>query len=272
MMTHEEKYLFDLHGFVVLRNAVPAADVQRMLDVGEAWHALPDDKLPAPLKTYHDRNTQAKTPRPINHVEYGDPVYQRLVLNREIMRCVIALTQGSPQLLDTAHTRNTRESDEIPFHGGTELPFHHPACMYQAFNDQVFATFLNAAVSLVDVPQGAGFVCVPGSHKGHFKRPPSINLHSDPPAVINVCPRAGDVVLFTENLCHGARRWTADYPRHTVFVRYSTSYASWSPGHGPIEAHKDKISPEVYELHQMLGYQGRKKVVQRLMSELGTTL
>lgn len=268
MMTAEEKYLFDLHGFIVLKQAVPAAEVRRMVELCDRWHAVPDEQLPPPLTSYRHPEVTSKDPRAINHVEYGDEVFQRLVLNREIMRVVLALTGDCPQLLDVALTRNTAESNDIKFHGGVSGGWHNPANQYQAVGDRCFATFINAAVSLVDVPQGSGFVCVPGSHKAHFDRPAHITHESAPPTVINVCPRAGDVVLFTEALCHGALRWRGNEPRRTVFVRYSTSYASWSPGHGAIEAHKAKISPEVYELHQQLGHLGRKKVVERLRKEI----
>ncbi|MDP6360661.1 MAG: hypothetical protein QF473_36450, partial [Planctomycetota bacterium] len=85
----------------------------------------------------------------------------------------------------------------------------------------------------------------------------------------NVCPKAGDAIIFTEALCHGGRRWTGDEPRRTLFMRYSTAYASWSPGAGPLEEHRDKIPDEIYELKQTAGFQHRKKVVQRLLDELG---
>ena len=66
--------------------------------------------------------------------------------------------------------------------------------------------FLNAGVSLVDVPEGNGFVCLPGSHKRNFT--PKLSIYDGPPTVINVPVSAGDAVIFTEALMHGARRWT----------------------------------------------------------------
>ncbi|MCX5662986.1 MAG: phytanoyl-CoA dioxygenase family protein [Planctomycetota bacterium] len=268
MMTAEEKYLFDLHGFIVVRNAVPAADVNRMVELCDAWHALPDAKLPPPLRSYDEKSRKPTDPRSINHIEYADEVFQRLVLNVNIMRIVLALTGDCPQLIDTALTRNTRETIDIPFHGGVSGGFHNPANQYQSVGDRCFATFINAATSLVDVPQGSGFVCVPGSHKAHFERPAHITNLSDPPTVVNVCPKAGDTVIFTETLCHGARGWNADGARRTAFIRYCTSYASWTPGHGPMEEHKDKISEEVYELHQVQGHGGGKRVTKRLLKEI----
>ncbi|MCH8295159.1 phytanoyl-CoA dioxygenase family protein [Candidatus Poribacteria bacterium] len=269
MLTEYEKWHFDLLGYIVLKGAVPQEDVKRMVELCDTWHALPDSELRPPLQSYRDPETHPTLPRSINNAHYGDEVFQRLALNREIMRCVLALTGNSPQLLAVSLTRNTKASDDVGFHGGFSGGLRNPANDYQAADGQVLATFLNAAVSLVDVPIGAGFVCVPGSHKSHFPKPPDIDIYSDPPAVVNVTPKAGDVVLFTEALCHGARPWPLDDPRRTVFVRYSTSYASWSPGIGPIEEHRDKLSDDLCELLQVAGFQHRKQVVTKLLAEFG---
>lgn len=268
MLTDEEKWFFDLHGYLVLKQAVPQEDVKRMVELCDTWHALEDSELPPPLKSYQDVNTKPTTPRSINNVPYADEVFQRLVLNREIMRVVLALTGNSPQLLSVALVRNTKESDDIQFHGGFSGGLRNPANDYQAANGEVFANFLNAGVSLVDVPVGVGFVCIPGSHKSNFSKPDHVNIYDGPPTVANVNVKAGDIVLFTEALCHGARRWTLDEPRRSVFVRYSTSYASWSPGYGPIEEHRDKLPDDIYELLQMASFQNRKRVVDRLLADI----
>ncbi len=269
MLTDEEKWRFDLHGYLVLSQAVSPADVQRMVQLSDEWHARDDADLPPPLESYSDPSTRATTPRSINHVEYVDEVFQRLVLNAEIMRVVLALTHNCPQHLGCALTQNTRASDALAFHGGVSGGLHHPANDYQAADGEVFATFLNAGVSLVDVPQGTGFVCIPGSHKSHFVRPAGVDIIDGPPVVDNVSVQAGDVVLFTEALCHGALRWTQETPRRTVFVRYGTSYASWSPGSGPLEPYRDAIPEELYELKQVAGFRQQKKVVQRLLQDMG---
>jgi hypothetical protein len=203
-------------------------------------------------------------------VEYADPVFDRLILNPEIMRVVLALTHERPQHLLSALTMNTWQSDEIGLHGGTEGAWRNPANDYQAAEGRVFATFINAAISLVDVAPGCGFVCLPGSHKSYFRRPERVTIHSGPPLVVNVPVRAGDAVIFTEALCHGALAWTPrDRPRRTVFERYCTSYASWSPGAGPKEDFRDRISEGVYELKKPGGFQGPKKIVERLLGEIG---
>ena len=269
MLTEEEKWLFDLHGFLHLKNVIPPEDIARMVELCDRWHALPDEQLPPPLSSYKDASTKPTTARAIVHPEYADEVFQRAVLNREILRVVIELTSHCPKSLLVGLTRNTKDCEDIPFHGGFSGGLRNPANDYQAADGKVFATFLAAAVALVDVPRGSGFVCIPGSHKSEFNKPDDVNIYDGPPTVFNVCPSAGDVVIFTELLCHGGRKWKEDDPRRSLFMRYSTAYASWSPDAGPIEEHRDRISDELCELKQNASFRARKKVVRRVLEELG---
>ena len=154
---------------------VPEADLERMSELCDAWHAKPDEELPAPLESYKDRPNHIGDPRSINKIEYCDEVFQRLALSPEIMRVVNALTGNRPQYLGAALVRTTESSSDIPFHGGhnggdgqhPEDPrggagLRNAANDYQAAGGRVFASFINCALTLVDVPEGAGgFVCVP---------------------------------------------------------------------------------------------------------------
>ena len=269
MLTEEEKWLFDLHGYLILRQVVTVEDLIHMVKHCDRWHAMKESDLPPPLCSYSDPETEPTAARAILHAEYADSVFDRLILNHNIMRAVLALTRERPQHLLSALTVNKPDSDEITLHNGTSGGWRNPANDYQAADGEVFATFINVAISLVDVPPGAGFVCIPGSHKTYFERPEHININTGPPTVVNIPVNAGDAVVFTEALCHGALPWPCeDSPRRTMFQRYCTSYASWSPGSGPKEEHREKISEGVYEMKQQGGFQGAKKIVEKLVAEI----
>jgi ectoine hydroxylase-related dioxygenase (phytanoyl-CoA dioxygenase family) len=257
MLTDREKWFFDHHGFLHLPKVVSDDDIARMIELGDRWHDTPLEDLPPPLTSTSRTGDRSETiAHWINHIHYADEVFQRLVLNPEIMRVVIALTRGTPCLVDTALTKNYKTSDDITFHAaGKDYGVEHGA---------PHAGFLNAGISLVDVPEGTGFVCLPGSHKRHFE-PPEISIYEGPPTVINVPVRAGDCVVFTEALYHGARRWTEDYPRYTIFNRYVDQGAHSAL---PIESHKHLLSPEVHELEQPAVRGQRKKVVDRIVQDL----
>ena len=271
MLTPDEKWYFDHHGFLILRQVVPPADIERMIQLGHQWHAMALDELPPPLTSTADTHPDYSPTiaRWINHVQYGDPLFQGLVLNREIMRVVIALTQGHPVLVDTALTKNYRESDDIHFHAAGQE--------YEVSDGAPYAGFLNAGISLVDVPAGTGFVCLLGSHKRNFEPlmdphtgQVGISIYDETPTVVNIPVNAGDCLIFTEALYHGARRWTEDYPRFTIFNRYRVNL----PTAGPIENYKHLepyrylIPNEVYELQQPANAEKLKPLVQRIIDDV----
>ena len=275
MLTEQEKWYFDHHGFIVLPKVVSPEDIERMLELGNYWHNLPIDELPHPLTstsdTHHDYSKTIA--RWINHIQYGDPVFQRLVLNPEIMRIIIALTHQYPVLVDTALTKNYRTSDDIHFHASGQD--------YRIIDGEPFAGFLNAAISLVDVPAETGFVCLLGSHKRNFSPPSQTNnpdktlvsIYDSSPTVINLPVQSGDCVIFTEALFHGARRWTAEYPRFTIFNRYRANLPNTDPitTYGGLESNKDSISDSVYELQQPTTTSQPKSVVKEITSKIKLT-
>ena len=261
MLTEQEKWFFDHHGFIRLQNVVSPEDILRMIELGNLWHDIAQTKvadLPAPLtSTSHTSDRSATIAHWINHIHYADEVFQRLVLNQEIMRVIIALTRGMPCLVDTALTRNFKTSDDIHFHASGQN--------YGVENGVPYAGFLNAGLSLVNVPEGTGFVCQPGSHKRNFE-PPEISIYEGPPTVFNVPVNAGDCVIFTEALYHGGRRWTEEAPRFTIFNRYVTDKGKHTTL--PLEAYKHLIPDEIYELEQAVVPGQRKRLVERLMGEI----
>lgn len=117
MLTPEEKWFFDHHGFIILRQVVPPEDIELMIELGNQWHDMKLEELPPPL-TSTSRNSayNSTIAHWINNIQYGDAVFQRLVLNIEIMRVIIALTRSAPCLVDCALTKNYTTSDDINFH------------------------------------------------------------------------------------------------------------------------------------------------------------
>ena len=101
MLTPEEKWYFDHHGFLILRKVVPEQDIDNMIALGQKWHSMKLGDLPKPLTSTADTHPDYSPTiaRWINNIQYGDQVFQKLVLNSEIMRVIISLTKGRPTLL-----------------------------------------------------------------------------------------------------------------------------------------------------------------------------
>jgi len=92
-------------------------------------------------------------------------------------------------------------------------------------------------------PGDGGVVVSPGSHKSEFERPQISYTHTDPdgiffqdpgdpdqslhPALVNVTPKAGDVVVLSELMVHEVRIWKpTDRDRRFLILHYKTQYFS----------------------------------------------
>ena len=104
---------------------------------------------------------------------------------------------------------------------------------YAVKSDQIFTNDIVAFFYFTDVyPGDGGLIVLPGSHKRNFERPenlfvlepdnPDAPLH---PAIVNVTPKAGDVVIITEMLTHGVLMWKPkDRDRRFLILRYKTQF------------------------------------------------
>eukprot|EP01051_Picozoa_sp_SAG22_P009616 SAG22_NODE_813_length_7051_cov_71.816887_3_plen_214_part_00 len=168
-------------GYLELEGVVPAADLGRMLRAARSWHAAapadfrggpaPFAGVPAPCEFWRHEEGH---PQFVSNVQYGGGAFARLAVNPEIMRVVAAL-QGGPgrsTLVASDMVQMRREGgalNEAPFHGeiGEQVGPGGSTSPGQQFKDyhvaggEIFVGFLNCAVSLVDVPPGSGFVCIP---------------------------------------------------------------------------------------------------------------
>eukprot|EP01050_Picozoa_sp_SAG11_P025992 SAG11_NODE_6065_length_1395_cov_1.732253_2_plen_95_part_00 len=68
-LSEEEKWHFDLHGWLTLTAAqhapVPPADVAEMCALCDRWHDLPDAALPPPLASYAGNERDDGDPRSV---------------------------------------------------------------------------------------------------------------------------------------------------------------------------------------------------------------
>lgn len=158
---------FDNFGYLVLRGAVPAADVTQMLSELDGWlHALAEP--PAPLN--RGRQGGASRRENVSHPQYASAAFSRLNLNAEILRVVSGMMMGCPRLMHMVATKMWRSpAAQSPpgLHRDTDgfnfpLGFRNPHNDYQTNGGELYASHVATWVALVDVPHGTGFALVPG--------------------------------------------------------------------------------------------------------------
>ena len=96
MLTQEEKWHLDLLGYFVVRNAVPKSDVELMKAQMFEWYEWDATDFKPPMRI----NAPEGKPWWVYNMHYGHEVFQRLILNPEILRVATALTWNQPRVFD----------------------------------------------------------------------------------------------------------------------------------------------------------------------------
>lgn len=213
-MTSEEKFLFDLEGYLVIKQVLSAAEVAALNTIAERrGPALSDGQR-------YGRVFRASA--------WGPP-FQALIDHPRIVPYLVALV-GRRFRLDhdycifmakggTGQELHGGESDENPDH------------WYQ-YRDGVMRnglTVVSFCLSPANDGDG-GFSCIPGSHKSHFASSLAADVRSfrrRPHYVVQPPLEAGDAVIFTEALIHGTAPWTADHERRALLYKYSPGHSAW---------------------------------------------
>ena len=95
-LTEEEKWHYDLFGYLVLRQVVSPAEIKRMLEIASQWFTDPK-AAPEPVNVTQDEYSGV-----INNVQYGDRIFERLSLNEKVLRIVMGLMWNRPRLFNCA--------------------------------------------------------------------------------------------------------------------------------------------------------------------------
>ena len=268
-LTEEEKWHYDLFGYLLLRQVVSSTEVERMLEVANSWFA--DSKnAPEPVNVTQDEYSGV-----LNNIQYGDRIFERLSLSEKVLRVVMGLMWNRPRLFNCAlvmqKQRPISDDEKERLHrdtSGFDFPdgFHNPHNDYQAGNGQIYSNFVNTAITLVDVPEDNGFMCIPGTHKSRIEFPTTVGIDNEWAPAITFELKAGDCLVFSPRLMHGTKFWKVDYPRRVVFNRYQFSFYFNENYNLPIEAHRHRISEDQYELE--LIQRGEKEFTKRILKKL----
>lgn len=238
-LTPEERYLFDLQGFLVVKGALApelvetlneeldAAGVPELMREFSYVHTgLPDDDF------YRGNQDPDAGPVDVYNgllLDWGPAV--RSLVDHELLLPYLEVMLGRCARLDHAYAIVMRRGAgaSVPHHlhnGGT--PFD-PSQYYVARDGQMHNGMVVVSYALTDVAPGAGGFCVvPGSHKSAFPAPAGIaGITDDSPPVVHISMGAGDVVIFTEAVTHGGLAWNAETERRALLFKYCPGHLQW---------------------------------------------
>jgi ectoine hydroxylase-related dioxygenase (phytanoyl-CoA dioxygenase family) len=233
-MSEAERYLFDLNGYIIIRNVLTPDQIAAC---HEAIDVHIDEAIPRSDPTLR------------NAVE-GSPMYgsgpPRLDLGgifewgneqSNVFKSILA----HPRLVPLFHgilgkgyrldhlpfvLMNNKGGEGFQLHGGTVdcvSGEYNANLAYSCYNGNIRSALLGCNVMLVDHnPGDGGFCVVPGSHKSNFKMPEGMvdGIHHCE-YIQQPATKAGDVVLFSEGTVHGAMGWNSDTQRRCALYRFA---------------------------------------------------
>ncbi len=212
-LTDEERYSFDLQGFLVRRNVLSSVEVHALnREIDQQCYPPPADTIVS---------------QRFSGFLGVAPLLTNLMDHDAVLPVVLELNGDNVRLDHAYGIYMAPGTSGLWVHGGA-TPFD-PAQYYQVHQGHIHCGLIGVQIALVDHPSGGGgFCCIPGSHKANFVRPPTIDYGH--PLIAEVPLLAGDCVFFTEAITHGTLAWNAPYERRSVFYKYSPGNSAYNVG------------------------------------------
>mgnify|MGYP006121901329 CR=1 FL=1 len=213
-LTDEEKFAFDLQGYLVIPNVLTREECEHYIHLAdEAW---PRQEADGPFRRLGGIS------------QWGQP-FVDLMDHPVVLEYLVEL-MGRKLRIDHDYCIFMRKgAPRSRLHGG---PRGSESDHWFYYKDGEMRNGLTVATyNLTDAPAGAGgFACIPGSHKTNYLAnvPEEVRKFAIPaPYVVQPPMQAGDVLIFTEALIHGTQTWTANHERRTLLYKYSPPHSSW---------------------------------------------
>ena len=244
-MNDQEKYLFDLRGYLHVKNVLTPAQVADLSD------RLEERRAPAGNRVYGSDRTRYPVGESAafsakSLIEWGG-TYIDLIDLPTIAPYLEAMLGAKYRLdhdyikIDSAAT--PQKQSRLYLHGGGQGaggemdrvgPSDGGQCYYRYNNGRFYNGLVAVAFELDTVQPGdGGFACVPGRHKVNFPLPAEWRVSKTqeemPECVDRVAAEAGDAIIFTEACAHGTVPWKGNRERRTIFYKYCPHAVAWSP-------------------------------------------
>ena len=230
----DEKYLFDLNGYIIVRGVLTPEEVKAANDAIDN----------------HESDFVQRNAKELRNAKENTPLYGTGPGRKDMGRVmewgeeskVFKSILAHPKLVPYFHGLLGKgyRMDHLPFiiaqdeggegfqlHGGTidcTSGEYNPYLAYTCHQGKVMNALLGVNVMLTDHNAGdGGFCVVNGSHKSNFKMPKGmVDGEKYQDFIQQPVTKAGDVVLFSEGTVHGAMAWTpTDRQRRTCLYRFS---------------------------------------------------
>ena len=240
-MSDREKYLFDLQGFLIVRDFLTPEEIHAFNEV---------------LDANSDKRSEFGPPGPqekpfsgqfgaysfwIDMIAWEQPwcqPFRNLIAHRKLIPYLNTMMGRGWKIDHGVEVLTMKEGCEgLTLHGHGNVDFNGSRhYVYQ--NGRMRCGLIVCQFYLTDVNDGDGGLClVPGSHKANFPFPmdrgprnlEEWEIYKD--VVYQPILKAGDLIIFNEATTHGGLPWRGKTERRCVLHRYTPKYLHYASGY-----------------------------------------
>ena len=217
-MTEDERYLFDLNGFLIVRGVLTTDEVaEANLAIDRHAHEMVERSDTDLRNAKKGTRFSGQGPGRMDLgrcLEWGEKdsrVFKSILAHPRLVPLFHGIL-GKGYRMDHLPMilAQNKGSEGFHLHGGTidcSSGNYNPHIAYHYQHGTIRSSLLGCNVILRDHnPGDGGFCVVPGSHKSNFKMPKGmVDGEKYEEFVIQPATKAGDVILFSEGTVHGAK-------------------------------------------------------------------
>ncbi len=267
-MTPEQRYFFDVCGYIYLEKALSDEELKKAQEAADRYIHTPPGELPLGFEIDDSGKINTSSRRYVHGFAF-DRALEALTVHPKTWPLIKELTGDRPQLTSGTLQVNTHDRPGTRLHCAREGWWQKTR--YECRQDRIFCNDFVVFPYLTDVyPGDGGLIVLPGSHKAEFNRPPDLfykdNGISDeiPPGLVNITPRAGDMVIISELLTHGTLPWKpVGRDRRVLILRYRPHYSSTFSSLQIPSQIKDRLARETRELVEPAPHNHVKAIVEK---------
>ena len=250
-MNQDDRYLFDLNGYLVVKEVLSSEEVttcnaaidHHIDQLKEYERSLAGDSSAlAGTEHRHDMGGMLSWDKP-----WCEPF--RTMLAHPNMVPYLNGVLGEGYRLDHGPgliAQNQGAEGGTLHHGGADAPDFSLAYFFK--NDRIYTGLSVVEYMLADEgPGDGGLAVIPASHKANLRCPQEMRLwEAYQEHVLEVNLKAGDAIIFTETLTHGTLPWTAAHQRRALLYKFSPGVLAFSGGSHSIDyaEYIEEMGPE----------------------------
>ena len=229
-MSPDEKYLFDLTGFLIVRDVLSEEHLKLANEAIDSMELNPSPEyfgdsvaLRGENRSTRLGNSEGLMELPHPHCE---PFREMLAHPKTIPHLNTILGEG--WRLD--HGPGLIAMDRGCSGGMLHGNFDNAPYFYR--EGKIFTGLCVIEYLLADEgPGDGGISVVAGSHKANLACPAKmLRWEQYQEYVTEINARAGDAVIFSEACTHGTLPWNADHQRRAILYKYNTGHMAWGGG------------------------------------------